>query len=1027
MPPAYQHLPLPVAALCRRSRNAKSPKEQHDLAYYAFEVSLRLGVARSRPEDLRGLLRGQLGEWARAFRPASERSEAPAVLRTFAALVEISQQRSSERRVVSAREWVDAWVAYRNKVIGHGANRTASFYAEHAEILRDGVDAAWQVGLFWPSGCHLRFVDTVDVLPDGQRLARVLALEGGSPSLLHERLPVPGHVFYRRVHAELDGEWTSLWPLVVFDEENESVPCFSAMRRHAEFLDYSSGLTLTPDALARVDPGLDRELRGIAELGSSSGSSGSRPQPATGSPDVAPPSSSIRLVCELGRGANGTVHLGWQEELERAVAIKRLTAAGTSDPVARARFAREARALAALDHPNIVRVLGTAQGTEGPELVLEFIPGVDLRALSEMPPGVGLPSEALRAAIERRMLQIRESLPQLAWHVGHGQYGTRRDREQEIVELFRGAARGLAHAHERGIVHRDLSPGNVMAVLPGPRAVLTDFGLAAFKDQESKLTHNEGAPLGTLRYVAPERLNPAAGEFEPASDVYSLGALLYESLTCRPMFDATTAPALMRAIQFDDPAWLRSVRPELSRDVEAVVHRAIAKHPSQRYPTAEDLARDLERLLAGEPVLAPVVGRAHRAKRWLRRHKLAVAGVLIALIAAGAGLVVGRQQPRHPIVDLGSLDKQLAALSIDELRRVEEEIQRQIERAAAQPPRARHASELDEGRSGTLRMALAELSEAERDELEAMFPDFRNGRPAKHAWTAENDAALRAVIGRARDSGQFNRAVVLAVRECALASMELGILDPAALALDFVIDGLDALEGGNAALTLEAIALRGWVHHQLGELGPARELYAEALAGYESSFLGQPELWRLIPARIAAIDAAEGQSELANEGFASWIERWSGEDARSRDDQRVVETLIVSIPDKDLVDRLLARMRMCWRHFDAPAPSSTDVKLDVHTEVVATDVEADVLTEVVGGDGPAEPAGPSLAREVGSMAEARRLLQASSSLASSDPVAARQALERAYLILADYLPADSALLGEIAAILGSESRVRSGH
>jgi hypothetical protein len=211
-----------------------------------------------------------------------------------------------------------------------------------------------------------------------------------------------------------------------------------------------------------------------------------------------------------------------------------------------------------------------------------------------------------------------------------------------VVELVRQAAEGAEALHRHGIVHRDVKPGNILLDTAGERATLMDLGLAQVADDvEGKLTRTRQF-VGTLRYASPEQVLAVAA-VDGRSDVYSLGATLWELLALRPLFGATEAmptPRLMEMIQRDEPARLRSVQVGLSRDLEAVVHKCLEKRASDRYATARELADDLGRYLDGEPVRARPGGWLDRRLKWARRHLREAAAYGLALLTAVL-LVIG--------------------------------------------------------------------------------------------------------------------------------------------------------------------------------------------------------------------------------------------------------------------------------------------------------------------------------------------------------------------------------------------------
>jgi serine/threonine protein kinase len=201
-----------------------------------------------------------------------------------------------------------------------------------------------------------------------------------------------------------------------------------------------------------------------------------------------------------------------------------------------------------------------------------------------------------------------------------------------IVDLIRQVAEAAHALHEVGIIHRDIKPGNLMVNAEGTRAVLMDLGLAQLVDEaEGRLTRTRQF-VGTLRYASPEQVL-AVGRLDARSDVYSLGATLWELLTLRPLYggDEEMSPVeLMRRIEYQEPDRPSKFAHGLSRDLDAVVEKCLEKDASGRYRSARELAEDLNRFLRGEPVLARPVTDAERAWRWCRRNPM-VAGLLTAL------------------------------------------------------------------------------------------------------------------------------------------------------------------------------------------------------------------------------------------------------------------------------------------------------------------------------------------------------------------------------------------------------------
>jgi hypothetical protein len=286
-----------------------------------------------------------------------------------------------------------------------------------------------------------------------------------------------------------------------------------------------------------------------------------------------------RILGELGRGGVATVYRAEQQGLAREVALKVLRPGLALEPKHAARFRREGLAIARLDHPNIVKVFDVGAEAGHLFLVMEKVEGGSL-------------AQALASG----------SFP--------------RD-ERSVAAFFAVVARAVAAAHARGVVHRDLKPSNILLRRDGT-PVVADFGLAKGEgDLAFTLT---GEPLGTPYYMSPEQVEQAANRTDARTDVYSLGVTLYEVLAGRRPFEGTTTMAVFDAIRSEHARPLRSVVPELSPSIEAIVAKAMARDPADRYATAEALALDLEELVAGRPTLA----------RMPKRRKLLV-GVMVGL------------------------------------------------------------------------------------------------------------------------------------------------------------------------------------------------------------------------------------------------------------------------------------------------------------------------------------------------------------------------------------------------------------
>ncbi|MFO0961122.1 MAG: serine/threonine-protein kinase [Isosphaeraceae bacterium] len=364
-----------------------------------------------------------------------------------------------------------------------------------------------------------------------------------------------------------------------------------------------------------------------------------RPDRASG-PGPAPPQilGDFRIIRVLGRGGMGVVYEAEQVSLGRKVALKVLPYASSLDPRQRQRFQVEAQAAAHLQHPRIVPVYAVGEASGIPFYAMQLIDG---RTLAEVIQGLREWSDRESAGVapppsgENTDSKLRSA----SGHSGTFS-GSNRCREffEAAARLGAQAAEALDHAHELGIVHRDIKPANLM--LDGRGDVwVTDFGLARMPG-DLDLTRT-GDVLGTLRYMSPEQSRARHGMVDPRTDIYALGATLYELLALHAAFDGRDRQELLRQIALDEPPPLRRANPAVPRDLETIVFKAMAKDPASRYQSARDMADDLQRFLAHKPVLARRPGLLQYAARWTRRHRAVVASAAIAgLVATSASAAV---------------------------------------------------------------------------------------------------------------------------------------------------------------------------------------------------------------------------------------------------------------------------------------------------------------------------------------------------------------------------------------------------
>jgi WD40 repeat protein len=320
------------------------------------------------------------------------------------------------------------------------------------------------------------------------------------------------------------------------------------------------------------------------------------------------------LLEELGQGGMGRVYKARQRSLNRLVALKVIRAGAAANADDRLRFRTEAEAVARLDHSNIVPVYEVGELDGQPYLAVRYVEG---------------------GSLSRHLDRFR-------------------DEPRAAAALVATLARAVQHAHERGVLHRDLKPGNVLlewragdAALPVPH--VSDFGLARLLDVDSGLTRT-GDLVGTPSYMAPEQASGGASTITTATDVHGLGAILYALLTGRPPFSGPTVLDTLEQVRQREPDRPRRHNPKVNKDLETVCLTCLAKDPRRRYTSARALAEDLESWLSHRPIAARPATAGERLTKWVRRHPATAAfaclsaAVLLAVLAASLwhGHVLGQ-------------------------------------------------------------------------------------------------------------------------------------------------------------------------------------------------------------------------------------------------------------------------------------------------------------------------------------------------------------------------------------------------
>ena len=313
---------------------------------------------------------------------------------------------------------------------------------------------------------------------------------------------------------------------------------------------------------------------------------------------IRPKVAGYEILGVLGEGGMGIVFKAKQDRLGRNVALKMIRAGAGARPQDLARFEAEAQAVAAIEHPNIVRIFEISEHGGMPFCSLEYLSGGSLAKL----------------------------------------IGGKPQPPAEAARIVSSLAAGMEVAHKRGIIHRDLKPANVLIAHDGTFKV-TDFGLVKRLEDDSSQTRT-GAILGTPSYMSPEQANGQTHQIGPPADQYALGAILYELLTGRPPFHGTSVMDTLDQVRKKEPVPPSQLQTKIPRDLETICLKCLEKDPAKRYADVTAMAEDLRRFQAGEPIVARPISKPERLWRWCMRNKVvaglsATAALLLVVAAAG--------------------------------------------------------------------------------------------------------------------------------------------------------------------------------------------------------------------------------------------------------------------------------------------------------------------------------------------------------------------------------------------------------